>query len=132
MKDAMGSTVLFYIILGFIGVFIFFIAIIMEYAVTYRTNNYVVTAVEQSEGGIPYKNLTEDLKRRKYYGNLKILCADNSNGAVFQITTYIQIHIPIIFKEGEGLNVPITNDTKTIYNVFCGDSNVQSCGPNSC
>ena len=54
MRDAMGGSILFYIILGFIGIFIVFIAIIMNYASAYRTNNYVVNMIEQTEGTIEF------------------------------------------------------------------------------
>ena len=126
MREAIGGSVLFYIILGFLGIFIVFIAIIMNYASAYRTSNYVVNAIEQSEGRRPIRGngsselgLIEILRNKGYNNGLDISCEENANGSVFHVTTYINFYIPLI---DVGFPIAINNDTKTIYKVFgCSD-----------
>ena len=49
MREAVGGSILFYIILGFLAVYIVFIGVIMNYAATYRASNSVLTKIEQTE-----------------------------------------------------------------------------------
>ena len=128
MREAIGGSILFYIILGFLGIFIVFIAVIMNYASAYRTNNYVVNMIEQTEGRYPFGTVGDDtsqstlvgyLKRNNYYNGLNVSCNNNNNGAVFHVTTYINFYIPII---DVGFPIPINNDTKTLYGVSCSDN----------
>ncbi len=138
MREAVGGSILFYIILGFIGVFIVFIAIVLNYASAYRTNNYVVNMIEQYEGTYDFgrsgdendeETLVGYLKRNKYYNGLKVTCDNvggiNPRGAVFNVTTYINFYIPLI---EVGFPIAIKNDTKTIYGVNCNDDIVTSTG----
>ena len=119
---------MFYIILAFIGVFIIFIAMIMNYAAAYRTNNYVVTEIEQSEGRIEYETLVNNLKNRNYDKGLVVACDSNTNGSVFHVTTYVLFKLPII---KYNLKLKVNNDTKTIYKVYCSDSTVRAVGSTS-
>ena len=129
MREAIGGSVLFYIILGFLGIFIVFIAIIMNYASAYRTSNYVVNMIEQTEGQIPFRGdgksqmgLVEYLKSNGYNNKLKVTCNQNGNGSVYHVMTYMHFEIPLL---GVDLDIPINNDTKTIYHVFCEDTNTK-------
>jgi len=126
MREAIGGSILFYIILGFLGIFIVFIAIIMNYAAAYRTSNYVVNMIEQTEGEIPFngdgKNqlgLVDYLKRNNYNNGLRVDCSSNTNGSVYHVTTYIKFYIPLI---DVGFPIAINNDTKTIFNVYCDNN----------
>lgn len=128
MKDAVGSSVLFYIILIFLGLFIVFIAFIMQYATAYRASNYVVTMLERTEGQVDIgnnKSKSDDgtlygyLKERLYYGELAVSCRDNGNGAVFKVTTQIRFDLPLIEVH---IPININNETKTIYKVYCKDT----------
>ena len=122
MREAIGSSILFYIILTFIGIFIVFIAIIMNYASAYRTNNYVVNMIEQSEGQVQFNDSTDSslvgyLKSKNYNNGLTVTCKHNANGSVFHIKTYVTFYIPII---EVGFPLEINNDTKTIYRSYNG------------
>ena len=120
MREAVGGTVLFYIILGFLAIFIVFIAVIMNYAAAYRTSNYVINIIEQTEGQTEYANLVEYLRKNNYNNGLEVSCSHNAKGSVFHVKTYVTFHIPIIFREGEGLKLAINNDTKTIFKMYNG------------
>ncbi len=128
MREGIGGTILFYIILGFLALFIVFIAIIMNYASAYRTNNYVVNMVEQYEGKVTHDDLKVFLANNRYYNDLDVSCNMNDKGAVFHITTYIYFELPIL---DFGMPIAINNDTKTIYTIkSCSEA--YSCNGNKC
>jgi len=111
MREAVGGSVLFMIILGFIAVYIVFIAVIMNYAATYRANNYVVNELETSMGEVSKDSLKEELSSRQYNYPFKVTCNSNAAGSVYQVTTYVVFEIPLI---GERWHLDIKNETKTI------------------
>ena len=124
MREAVGGSVLFMIILGFIGVYIVFIAVIMNYAATYRASNYVLTTLEETEGQV-YLGTKGDtdtstlygmLKTMNYHNDFVVTCSENTNGAVYKITTTVNFEIPLIDVD---LKLKINNETKTIYGVSC-------------
>ena len=122
MREAVGGSLLFYIMIGFIFVFIVFIAVIMNYAAAYRASNYVLTMIERTEGNVQMgtsKDTSDNntlygaLRERKYYNSLSVCCNQNSNGAIYKITTVVQFDLPLI---NVHLPLYINNETKTLYN----------------
>ena len=92
----------------------------MNYAATYRASNYVVTALEESEGEVSRSSLIESLQNRNYYNDLSITCSENSNGdAVYRVTTYVNFDVPLIDAH---LRLAITNETKAIYGERCKEN----------
>ncbi len=120
MREAVGGSMLFYIILIFIFIYIVFIGLIMNYAATYRASNYVITALEESEGNVLRSQLVEDLRNRNYYvdkNGLVITCRENSNGdPIYRVTTSVSFELPLM---GIDLNLKINNETKAIYGATC-------------
>ena len=117
MREAVGGSILFYIILGFVAVYIIFIVVIMNYAATYRASNYVVTTIEEYEGNVSVDSLKRELETKNYYNGLDISCQENSNGdAVYKVTTYVNFEVPLIGINGK---IKINNETKAIYGVSC-------------
>lgn len=116
MREAFGGTILFYVILGFLAVYIIFIGLIMNYAATYRASNYVLTKLEESEANVDLSTLKSDLAKLNYHNGLSVCCTDNSKGSVYDIITYVDFELPII---GMHKAIEIRNDTKTIYGVKC-------------
>lgn len=116
MREAVGGSMLFYIILIFIFIYIVFIGLIMNYAATYRATNYVVTTIEETEGEVLHKDLLDNLKHKNYHNGLTVTCSENSDGAVYKVKTYVTFEVPLM---GIDLDLAITNDTKTIYGENC-------------
>ena len=137
MREAVGGSLLFYIMLGIIAFFVIFIAFIMNYAATYRASNLVITKIEQTEGKIDLgsenstaddKTLYGELKNRGYYIAFRVTCElifrnpedDNSKeliGAVYKVQIPVKFDLPLI---GLSMNLPpIQNETKTIYGEPC-------------
>ena len=50
MREAIGGTILLYIVLIFLFVYIAFMAIVINYGRVFRSKNSVVTYIEQYEG----------------------------------------------------------------------------------
>lgn len=130
MREAVGGSLLFYIMIGFIFIFIVFIAVIMNYAAAYRASNYAITMIERTEGAVKVGSGSDEagsntivgqLKKRKYYNTLKITCSSNTNGAVYQVTTSVPFEVPLI---GVKMNLKIKNETKTIYGKECNNNSI--------
>ena len=121
MREAVGGTLLFYIIITFLFVYVIFIGVIMNYASTYRTNNYIVSIIEENEADINvtgYDFLQNIQNNYHYNGQIDYCCLDNSNGSVYRVKTYVAFELPLI---SLNLKLPITMETKTIYGISCSD-----------
>ncbi len=130
MREAVGGSILFYIILGFLAVYIVFIGVIMNYAATYRASNYVLTKIEQTEAKIEVGNQSDTkdentlngiLKTMNYHNKLDVCCQDvgQTGNSIYKIKTYVNFEVPLL---GTNLKLQIRNDTKTIYGVSCTES----------
>ncbi len=127
MREAVGGSMLFYIILIFIFIYIVFIGLIMNYAATYRASNYVITELERTEGRIAERitskdELCENLRSRNYNNKIYLSCYtlgddNNANGdAVYKIKTFVTFELPLM---GIDLDLVIKNETKALYGVGC-------------
>lgn len=118
MREAVGGTWLLYFFFIFIFVYVAFIAVIMNYASAYRTNNYIVSTVENLEGNVDWNTIKLDVKNKySYTDNIGYCCKKNSlAGVVYQVQTYINFEIPLINTD---IRIPITNDSKTVYGGVC-------------
>ena len=117
MREAVGGSLLFYIMIGFIFIYIVFIGVIMNYAATYRASNYVITTLEETEGKVNRSELISALKNRNYNNDLSITCRENSSGdAIYKVITYVRFDVPLIDAH---LNLEIRNETKAIYGESC-------------
>lgn len=126
MREAVGGSILFYIILGFLAVYIIFIGVIMNYAATYRASNYVLTKIEQTEANIKIGTQSDKstdntlygiLKSQNYHNELYVCCSDiGTNNSIYHIRTSVNFELPLL---GLDLKLYIKNDTKTIYGVTC-------------
>lgn len=123
MREAIGGTWLLYFFLIFIFVFVAFIAVIMNYASAYRTNNYIISTVENLEGNVDWNNVKLNIKNRfNYDGDIKFCCNKNiSSGVVYRVSTYVKFDIPML---GVDLKIPITTDSMTISKGTCNPSDL--------
>jgi len=127
MREAIGGSMLMYIIIPIIFLFVVFIAFIMNYASAYRASNYLITQIETCEanisncGEIKGKSvLEENIKKKYYYHNgVSYYCTDNSKGSVYRVTLYVNFELPLIGKVGV---YEINSESKTIYGISCSES----------
>ncbi len=131
MREAVGGSMLFYIILIFIFIYIVFIGLIMNYAATYRASNYVISTLEEYEGSVATdatssSMLCNGLRSRNYHNKVYISCNQNTNGdAIYQVRTFVSFELPLI---GVDLDLAIKNETKALYGEACTiDDEIEAC-----
>ena len=125
MREAIGGSWILYIFFVILFVFVCFMAFVMNYASAYRTNNYIVSKVEQYEGNVVKSNLQSEVKSAYgYTGDIQCTCKDLGNdlGSVYTVKTFVTFELPLI----DTFNIGITTDSKTVYNVKCS-STAQFC-----
>ena len=128
MREAVGGSILFYIILGFLAVYIIFIGVIMNYAATYRASNSVLTKIEQTNATVKIGTQSDTkadgtlygiLKSQNYHNELYVCCSDIGQGnSIYYIRTSVNFEVPLL---GFSQKIYIKNETKTIYGVKCKD-----------
>lgn len=131
MKEAIGGTLTFQIIMIFILIFVGIMAIGMNYATTFRAKNQMVHILEQYETYDKAKEqIKEYLTKIKYYdGGASPLksdvsgCLNETNnycireviaqngGYYYVVTTYVIFDFPIV---GKFLQSPVTGETAVL------------------
>lgn len=131
MREAIGGSLLFYMIIPMIFLFVAFIGFIMNYASIYRAGNYIITEIETCDANlddcrhIESKNTMESIVRSKYayHGPITYSCTDNDKGSVYRVSLGISIELPLLGKvPSNGDLFRIVSESKTIYNVSCSES----------
>lgn len=121
MREAVGGTWLLYFFFTFVFIYIVFITIIMNYASAYRTNNYIVSYLENQEGQVNDWNVVKSNIKNKfgYLNDIGYCCSTSSSGnggVVYRVETYLSFEWPLI---GGTFKIPITNDSKPVYKGKC-------------
>lgn len=121
MREAIGSSWLFYLLIIFLLIYVFFMAFVMNYASAYRAANYVVTQIEVCQGesdcgGNDFDNWVKNIREKYHYvgsknGGLKICCMANGNGSVYRVKLPVDFEVPFL---GAIDPVNIKAETKTI------------------
>lgn len=142
MREAVGSTFLFKLMIFFIFFFASFLAVAINYSQAFKTKNQIINILEQSEGfNSTARNRISDLTISSGYYR-KVDCAsrkdgesvtnksgqtingicidnvtvnnENGNSVYYKVTTYISFNFPLI---GNILTFPVRGETKIITNV---------------
>ena len=143
MRESIGSTFLFQIMIVFIFFFVAFLAIAINYAQAFRTKNQIINAIEQAEGynetskeriakvtqssgyfrevNCSTKAGTDFIAAKDKSGNeLKGVCikhnqttSASSTSGYYTVMTFIHFDFPII---GDIATIPVTGETKLIVN----------------
>lgn len=136
MKEAIGSTLLFKLIFAFIVIYMGIMAIGINYAITFRVKNQIVSLLEQFEGYDNAKEpITEYLGTVGYYGGGATkkeatisgytscrntqggYCIEEyatDRGVYYKVTTFMYFDFPII---GRFIQAPVTGESSVIYNL---------------
>ena len=129
MREAVGGSLLLYLIIPIIILFIVFIGFIMNYASAYRAANYVITQIENCQGqmnncgDVDLDAITETVRTKYGYINrnkAKIVpCYINNgnNSYVFRVELPVAFDLPIF---GTTTWMKVRAETKTINNVPAG------------
>ena len=114
MRESIGGTMLFWIVLFFMTIFIAFMASIIHYARVYKIKNSMINYIERSEG-IKTKEEFENVLVSLGYpadGEYKICRKINSDiGGYYTLSLYAVFELPFV---GSGVKVEIKGETITI------------------
>ena len=128
MREAIGGSLLMYILIPIIFLFIVFIAFIMNYASAYRASNYVISQIETCDANISnckvsnINSIEEHIKTKYHYNNGINYCyLENKKGTIYRVSLGVYFDLPLLGKIGV---YNVVSETKTIYNVFEGRNSV--------
>lgn len=122
MREALGSSMMLYIIIPIIFIFIFFVGFIMNYASAYRSANYVITQIETCNGNsncdhVDFDTLQSKLKEEYHYDdNITISCMDNGTGSIYRVQVPISFDMPLLGRIGVYY---VKSETKTLQTGIC-------------
>ena len=130
MRDAIGGTMLFWIVLFFMTLFISFMAVVIQYARVYKTKNSTIDAIERSEGICSVDALSKYLSDYGYKGNYKICYykpstfSEDTLGGYYSLTLYATFSF-----SNYGFDMPVSGETRLIDTGICnGESIVSGAG----
>ena len=131
MREAFGGTMIMYILIPVLFLFIVFIAFIMNYASAYRASNYVISQIEtcdanlSSDTGCKHGSKTsiEDYIREKYHYNngISYCYIQNKKGTIYRALLKVAFDLPLIGRVGV---YKVVSESKTIYDVYEADKAV--------
>lgn len=113
MRESIGGTMLFWIVLFFLSIFIFFLAFVMKYAYAYRIKNNVINYIERNEGLDSEAEFRAVLSKLGYSEQSPaVVCANiTSKGIYYSVQLHADLVIPVIYVS---VPVTITGETRTI------------------
>ncbi len=127
MREAIGGSLLYFIVIPLIFIFVVFIAFIMNYASAYRASNYVVSQIEtcdanlSSSGSCGHNDLNsikEYIRATYHYSNtdkINFCYIQNNKGTIYRVSLGVYFDLPLIGTIGV---YNVVSESKTIYNVF--------------
>ena len=127
MREAIGRSWLLYLVISFLGVYVFFLSFVMNYASTYRAANYVVTQIETCQAqnndcnNKTIGDIREEIRVLYHYiapqnRSIDVCCIDNGNGSVYRVKLPVAFDVPIL---GTINWLNVKAETKTIQKVTC-------------
>ena len=135
MRETVGSTFLFKLMIVFIFFFASFLAIAINYSQAFRIKNTVINRLEQLEGynEASEAEISQIITSNGYYRNVDcdseetgvapqnttgvcimgLRTGTNDEDVYYRVTTYISFNFPII---GNLFTFPVVGETKVITN----------------
>jgi len=127
MREAMGGALLIKLVMFFIVIYVCFLAIAINYSITFRVKNQIINLIEEYEGYDLAKDAIDSyISSVGYYRasaggvSLDANCTNgycieeltSARGKYYKVTTYVSFDFPII---GQITNFPVSGETKVIY-----------------
>lgn len=129
MREAIGGTMLMYIVLFFLIIYIFFMAVVINYGRVFRAKNSLITYIEAEEG---FKDGAVSAFLAKansvgYTSGALDVCYTQGNGDTkyFAVRLYITFQLPLV---DNAIKIPITGETAGIKNVTDNTVGINTCG----
>ena len=128
MRDSFGGTMLFWIVIFFLALFMSFMAVVIQYSRIYKIKNNTIEAIERGEGICNIADLNKTLQKNKYYGVYKICytkaqssVSGESIGGYYSITLYAEFKF-----SNFGMRMPIQGESRIIEIESCNGENILS------
>lgn len=127
MREAMGGALLIKLVMFFIVLYVCFLAIAVNYSITFRVKNQIINLIEEYEGYDLAKGPIKDyIASVGYYKtsvgtvSLDAGCSNgyciqelkSDRGVYYKVTTYVSFDFPLI---GRITNFPVSGETKVIF-----------------
>lgn len=122
MKDTFGGTIMIYILIFFLGIYIVFIALTLRYAQSFKLKNKVVDWIEQYNGDFSSLEGSDGIITNYLKGNSlnpgvlyidKVDNKDLKNTCYYVVTSYINWEWPFFGISGSW---DIKGETKNVEN----------------
>lgn len=116
MRESIGGTMLFWIVLFLFSIFITFMSFIIKYARVYKIKNTIVNYITRNEGVVTHTDIDRELRSMTYPqdGSYKICRFFPSDlGEYYYLELYSVSEFPIIGK-ALGFRVTIKGETRII------------------
>lgn len=133
MREAIGGALLIKLVMFFIVIYICFLAIAINYSITFRVKNQIINLIEAYENYDTAQPYIEDyISHVGYYRtNAKMsiesgACENSTSngyciqeltstrGTYYKVTTYVSFDFPIL---GKISNFPVSGETKVIFDM---------------
>ena len=129
MREAIGGTILLYIVLIFLFVYIAFMAIVINYGRVFRSKNAVVSYIEQYEGMTDKTKevIDKQVVAKQGYNGPVCICyniAPNKN-KYYTVKLIVEFSMPLVRKELYP-KLAITGQTSGIPNLKSGSKDIAS------
>ena len=132
MREAIGGALLIKLVMFFIVIYVCFLAIAINYSITFRVKNQIINLLEAYEGyDLAKDKIEEYISSVGYYrssglsiddrsdndldcyrhSGYSICPIDEENKMYYRVTTYVSFDFPII---GKITNFPVSGETKYI------------------
>ena len=129
MREAIGGTMLMQIVLVFLIVYIFFMAVVINYGRVFRAKNTLVTYIEAEEGfkegGV--RSLKEKAAEIGYTGKIHACYTEGKDTKYFSIMLYINFDLPLV---SDPIEIPVAGETSGIRNVSDNVKDIKKCHEN--
>lgn len=127
MREAIGGALLIKLVMFFIVIYTCFLAIAVNYSITFRVKNQIINLIESYESyDLAKQPIEEYINSVGYYrsgemtlGNHSTCTSgyciqelDGARGKYYKVTTYVSFDFPII---GKLTNFPVAGETRVIY-----------------
>lgn len=118
MRDSIGGTLLFWIVLILLSVFIVFIAFIIKYARVYKMKNSMINYIERNEGIASKDEFDANLASLGYpsdggYKVCRYLAKDKNKGGYYYVELYSITAFPLV-GNFVAVKIAIRGETKNI------------------
>lgn len=130
MREAIGGALLIKLVMVFVVIYVCFLAIAINYSITFRVKNQIINIIEAYEDyDLAKEHIEEYVANVGYYrasvGTVSINDGNCTNGycieklssvrgTYYKVTTYVSFDFPIF---GKITNFPVSGETRVIYTV---------------